>query len=165
VGLDAVSGPPGPRGFAWILPGRLAGCPEPGVIFSTDYDLDLLVRAGVTCLITLTEKDLPQDALARHGLINLHLPIYDREAPSIAQTYMLVRRMQLLLENGHVLAVHCKAGIGRTGSILAAWLIREGGLSADTAIQRLRAIKSTYVQTDIQEQFLHEFEQDMVSRL
>ena len=164
VGLQPVHGLPGPTGFTWILPGRLAGCPEPGVIASIDYDLDLLVRVGITCLITLTEKDLPQDALARHKLTNLHLPIYDREAPSIAQTYMLVRRMQLLLEKGEVLAVHCKAGIGRTGSVLAAWLIREGGLSASAAIERLRWIKSTFVQTEVQERFLHEFEQDIVSR-
>lgn len=165
VGLVSTPGRAGPSGFEWILPGRLAGCPEPGVVSPIDYDLDLLGHAGITCLITLTEKDLPQDVLRRHGLINLHLPIYDREAPSLAQTYMLVRRMQLLMEDGHVLAVHCKAGIGRTGSILAAWLIREGGLSAATAIQRLRMIKSTYVQTELQERFLHEFEQDLLSRM
>ncbi|MBI5269877.1 MAG: dual specificity protein phosphatase family protein [Burkholderiales bacterium] len=165
VGLVGTPGRHGPSGFEWILPGRLAGCPEPGVVSPIDYDLDLLGHAGITCLITLTEKDLPQEVLRRHGLINLHLPIYDREAPTLAQTYMLVRRMQLLMEDGHVLAVHCKAGIGRTGSILAAWLIREGGLSAATAIQRLRMIKPTYVQTELQERFLHEFEQDLLSRM
>lgn len=165
VGLEPVHGRPGPAGFTWILPQRLAGCPEPGVVASIDYDLDLLVRAGITCLITLTEKDLPQEPLARHGLKNLHLPIYDREAPSMAQTYMLVRRMQTLLEQGEVLAVHCKAGIGRTGSVLAAWLIREGGLSAETAITRLRSIKSTFVQTEVQERFLHDFEMDIMSRM
>lgn len=164
VGRHAPTGQSGPPGFEWILPGRLAGCAEPGLVAPIDYDLDLLAYAGITHLITLTERDLPQDALARHGLRNLHLPIYDREAPSIAQTYMLVYRMQLLLDEGHVLAVHCKAGIGRTGSILAAWLIREGGLTAEAAIQRLRAIKRSYVQTAAQELFLHAFERDILTR-
>lgn len=64
---------------------------------------------------------------------------------------MLVRHMQRLLDKGEVLAVHCKAGIGRTGTILAAWLIREGGMSAATAIERLRRINPAYVQTETQE--------------
>ena len=62
------------------------------------------------------------------------------------------------------IAVHCKAGIGRTGTVLAAWLIREGGLSADAAIKRLRTIKSTYVQSEVQEQFLDLFEKDILQR-
>jgi len=113
----------------------------------------------------LTEKDLDQAALARNQLRNLHLPIYDREAPSMAQTYMLIRRMQVLLDQGAVVAVHCRAGIGRTGTILAAWLIREGGLSATGAIERLRTIYKAYVQTEVQEQFLQDFEQDIMRRM
>jgi atypical dual specificity phosphatase len=127
--------------------------------------MDLLHNMGITHLITLTEKDLDQSALARNGLCNIHLPIYDREAPSMAQTYMLVRRMQVLLDQGAVLAVHCRAGIGRTGTILAAWLIREGGLSASNAISRLRSIYPSYVQTQVQEDFLQNFEQDIMQRL
>lgn len=165
VGTAAPPDSRGPSGFHWIVPGRLAGCPEPGLSHAIDYDLDLLARIGITHLITLTEKDLDLAALARHGLRNIHLPVFDRETPSIAQTYMLLRRMQKLLDEGQVVAVHCKAGIGRTGTVLAAWLIREGGLNATSAIERLRQINRSYVQTDMQEQFLHSFEADMLLRL
>jgi atypical dual specificity phosphatase len=127
--------------------------------------MGLLHTMGITHLITLTEKDLDQSALKRNKLSNLHLPIYDREAPSMAQTYMLIRRMQVLLDQGSVLSVHCRAGIGRTGTILAAWLIREGGLSATSAIERLRTIYKAYVQTEVQERFLQDFEQDIMRRL
>lgn len=165
VGRAIFSNYRGPQGFHWIVPGRLAGCAEPGITSSVDYDLDLLKNMGIKYLVTLTEKDLDQDALARHGLLNIHLPIFDREAPSFNQAYMLVRRMQVLLDKGHALAVHCKAGIGRTGTILATWLIREGGISAESAIQRLRAINPAYVQTEMQEQFLRAFEEDMLRRM
>lgn len=164
VGIKVMPESRGPTGFHWIVPGRLAGCPEPGVSSPVDYDLDLLARMNVTHLVTLTERDLDQQALARHGLANIHLPIFDRESPSIRQTYMLLRRMQVLLDEGKVVAVHCKAGIGRTGTILAAWMIREGGLSADNSIARLRNINRSYVQTDVQEAFLHEFENDLLMR-
>ncbi len=164
VGADIVPASRGPTGFHWIVAGRLAGCAEPGISNPIDYDLDLLRRVGVTHLITLTERDLDPQALANHGLENIHLPIFDRETPSISQTYMLLRRMQLLLDAGHVVAVHCKAGLGRTGTVLAAWLIREGGLSAASALERLRQINRAYVQTAMQEQFLHDFEADLLMR-
>ena len=164
VGRVVLSESRGPRGFHWIVPGKLAGCPEPGISHAIDYDLDLLVRLGITHLITLTEKDLAQEPLERHGLRNLHLPVFDRESPSIRQTYMLLRRMQVLMDGGEVLAVHCRAGIGRTGTLLAAWLIREGGLSAAGAIERLRAINRAYVQTEQQEAFLAAFENDQIGR-
>ncbi|MDD2925640.1 dual specificity protein phosphatase family protein [Rhodoferax sp.] len=165
VGQVILSGRQGPSGFRWIVPGMLAGCPKPGVVAPIDYDLELLTKAGITHLITLTEKDLDLQALQRHGLGNTHLPIFDREAPSTGQMQLLLVRMQRLIQAGEVLAVHCHAGLGRTGLVLAAWLIRDGGLSAATAMDRLRRIDPAYVQTEVQEKFLHRFEEDLVRRL
>ena len=155
----------GPNGFHWLVRGRLAGCPEPGIAAPIEYDLGLLREVGITHLVTLTEKNLDPDLLAEHGLANLHLPIVDREAPTQAQAYMLLLRMQALMARGAVLAVHCKAGLGRTGTILGAWLIRDGGFSADSALERLRRIQPAFVQTTQQEEFLRAFEQDLLRRL
>jgi atypical dual specificity phosphatase len=165
VGQVVLGGQQGPRRFRWIVPGVLAGCPQPGVVAPIEYDLDLLGAVGITHLITLTEQDLPQDLLRIHGLANTHLPIFDREAPSTGQMQMLLVRMQRLLQAGEVLAVHCLAGLGRTGLVLAAWLVRDGGLSAATAIERLRRIDPAYVQTEAQEAFLQQFEDDLLRRL
>lgn len=147
----------GPRGFRWILPGRLGTAPLPGAVLSIDLDLMALKTVGVTMLITLTRGDLPQAKLAEHGLRNLHLPIYDREAPSVNQLRMLAIRMTRLLEQGEVLCVHCRAGLGRTGTVVAGWLIHQGG-TAEAALQRLRDIDKEYVQSAHQEAFLHELE-------
>jgi atypical dual specificity phosphatase len=154
----------GPRGFTWIVPGRLAGTPMPGVVFDIDYDLQALKTVGITCLITLTEKDLAQDALTRNGLTNLHLPIRDREPPTVAQVTMLLIRMEALLRKGEVLAAHCLAGIGRTGTVLAAWLIREG-LTAEEALKRVRRIEPKFVQSVEQEEFLQLYEDSILKKL
>jgi atypical dual specificity phosphatase len=165
VGKVMLSDSRGPQGFRWVVPGVLAGCPQPGIVAPIDHDLLLLDKTGVTHLITLTEADFDQDALHRHHLKNTHLPIFDRKAPSTSQMHMLLVRMQRLIDAGEVLAVHCKAGLGRTGLVLAAWLVRDGGLGAETAIERLRKIHPGFIQSDEQLAFLHAYEADILRRL
>lgn len=154
---QAVPASRGPNGFAWLVPGRLAGAPQPGVVRSMDFDLKALRGCGVTVLITLTENDLPQEPLQQHGLRNLHLPVRDHESPTVAQIQMLLARMSAMLRAGEVLAVHCLAGLGRTGTVLAAWLVREG-LTADEALRRVRLIDAQYVQSQAQEDLLYAYE-------
>lgn len=161
---NAVAASRGPSGFSWLVPGRLAGTPWPGVVHDMDADLKALSRCGVTMLITLTEKDFPQDALARHGLRNFHLPVYDHEPPTVAQIQMLLARMSAALRRGEVLAVHCLAGLGRTGTVLAAWLVREG-LTAEEALRRVRLIDAQYVQSASQEALLHEYENALLQKM
>ncbi|MGE8318719.1 MAG: ATP-binding cassette domain-containing protein [Comamonas sp.] len=154
----------GPRGFAWVVPGRLAGTPKPGVVQSIDVDLTALRTCGVTTLVTLTETNMDQAALARHGMRNVFLPVKDREPPSVAQLQMLMIKMKRLLLGGEVLAVHCLAGLGRTGTVLAAWLIFEG-VTAEEALRRVRAIESQYVQSDVQEAILFEYEELLLRKM
>ena len=153
-----------PQGFAWLEPGRLAGAPLPGVVNDVDHDLNALRRMGITRLITLTERDLPQDVLQRHGLTNLHLPIRDHEAPSLGQIQMLLKRMETLIAQGEVLAVHCLAGRGRTGTVLAAWWIREG-LTAQESLRRVRLLDPHYVQSTEQEVFLQRYEDVILQKI
>lgn len=165
VGQIMLSDSRGTQGFRWIVPGVLAGCPQPGLIAPMEHDLALLERAGVTHLITLTEQDLDQDALREFGIRNTHLSIFDRKTPSLSQMHMLLVVMQRLLDAGELVAVHCKAGLGRTGLVLAAWMIRDGGLSTETVIERLRKINPGYVQNEEQLLFLHAYEADILRRL
>ena len=160
--LNALSPVPNARaarveGFHWIIPGRLAGTSGPGVVHALDYDLDLLQGAGVTTLVTLTEGNLPQEALASHGLQNLHLPIPDGSAPALEDAEALVQGIRTLIETDHVVAVHCLQGIGRTGVVLACCLVDGGGMSAQAALARLRSISPAYLKTKAQEQFLAAF--------
>ena len=161
---NAVAASRGPNGFSWLVPGRLAGTPWPGVVHDMDIDLKALSRCGVTMLITLTEKDFPQEALARHGLKNFHLPVYDHEPPTVAQIQMLLARMSAAMRRGEVLAVHCLAGLGRTGTVLAAWMVREG-LTAEEALRRVRLIDAQYVQSEAQEALLYEYENALLLKM
>ncbi|GAB2836860.1 hypothetical protein GCM10027276_44430 [Comamonas piscis] len=159
-----VPGARGPRGFAWLVPGKLAGTPLPGVVNATDIDMQALKRCGVTVLVSLTEKDIDQVALARNGLRNVHLPVHDREPPSVSQLQMLMLKMKRLLLDGEVLAVHCLAGLGRTGTVLAAWLVFEG-ITAEEALRRVRDIEPQYVQSEPQESALWAYEAMLLEKM
>lgn len=153
----------GPNGFHWLVPGRLAGCPMPGVVVPLDHDLALLRAMGITRLINLTEREIPQHSLARHGLQAYHLRIEDRHAPPLLWAKLLLAKMDGFIRNGEVLAVHCLAGLGRTGTILGAWLVREG-LTAEEALRRLRLIEPGFVQSREQEELLYELEANLLIR-
>lgn len=156
--LNHASHMSGPRGFTWIVQDTLAACPRPGVCGDIDYDLVLLQRAGITTVISLTEEPLPQDALERHGLKSVHLPIVDGKVTSLANVDKLVVQMQEMIKNGQILVVHCLAGYGRTGTIIGAFMMREFNLSASSVLKKLRTINHEFVQTEVQERFLSEYE-------
>lgn len=154
-----------PQGFHWIIPGRLATCSEPGQFNALDGDLAELRRIGISRLITLSRRNLCQNALARNGLANLHLSLNDQGVPSMAQMHMLLVRIERLLQEGQVLAIYCQGGLGPTGTVLGAWLIRAGKFAVDEAIRRLRQIEPGFIQSSRQEAFLAEYENDLLLRL
>ncbi|MBA3451052.1 MAG: dual specificity protein phosphatase family protein [Chloroflexia bacterium] len=126
--------------FYWVIDNVMAGCSRPGVGGGdVDRDLDTLRGHGVGALVSLTETALPRGALERHGLLGLHLPVDDFHAPTTMQMLDALTFLDEARATSTPVAVHCLAGQGRTGTVLAAYLIR-GGRSAEQAIADLRAI-------------------------
>jgi atypical dual specificity phosphatase len=127
--------------FYWVIDNVLAGCSRPGVGHDADIDRDLaaLRGYGIGALLTLTESALPWGALERYEIRGLHLPVDDFHAPTTTQMLDALAFLDEARATGTPVAVHCLAGQGRTGTVLAAYLIR-GGLSPEQAIAEVRAI-------------------------
>lgn len=126
--------------FYWLQPDMLAGCSRPGAHGAPlGADLLRLREAGILALLTLTETPLPAHELEAVGLTSLHLPIDDFHAPTTGQMLDALGFIDAMLAENMPVAVHCLAGQGRTGTILAARLLR-GGLAAGDAIAEVRAI-------------------------
>lgn len=153
----------GPNGFHWIAPDQLAGCPMPGIVAPLEYDLSALRDVGVTVLVNLTDRELPEEILAQYGIRSVQFKIEDRRAPPIMWIKMLLVQLDKLLAKGDVLAVHCLAGLGRTGTVLGAWLIKKG-LTAEETLKRLRQIDAGYVQSKEQEDLLYALEENILIR-
>lgn len=145
-----------PRHFHWLLPERLAGMGEPGLTRDRTEDLDFLVQVGITHVLSLTEYAPPRDELARHGLQSIHLPVRDMGVPSIHAAAGVCRAIERAIDAGGRVAVHCRAGLGRTGTMLAAFLVWSGAAPA-CAIDSVRAVSPSSIQNRSQEQFVARF--------
>src|SRR5204862_463400 len=82
-----------------------------------------LRRQGIQLLLTLSEEPLRRDWVNDAGLLVLHVPVEDMEAPTQAQLDHCVSAIRRARAQGLGVAVHCAAGLGRTGSVLAAYFV------------------------------------------
>jgi atypical dual specificity phosphatase len=108
--------------------------------------------------MSLTETGLDESVLQPFGLKSEGEPIPDKEAPTIAQGIRICKELESLLELGEVVAIQSDAGLGRTGTILAAHLLWKG-MRLQDALEYVRRVEPRWVQTRAQEDFLHEFAQ------
>jgi atypical dual specificity phosphatase len=142
--------------FSFLIDG-LAGSACPGVAAPLEEDLNFLREQGVDTVVTLTEAPvIPRGELAGHFHLR-HIPVPDYHAPAIAQIEEFVRFVRQRREEGGKVLVHCMGGIGRTGTMLAAWLIAEGA-SASDAIRTVRAGRPGSIETESQVRRLREWE-------
>ena len=139
----------------WIDEPYLMGSSNP-----TDEELIDLRADGFTllvCLLDPTEQHPKYnvDAMRQAGWCCHTIPIKDFRAPSIEQLDEFVR----LVERASVqtkMLVHCEGGIGRTGTMAAAyWITR--GLTVAEAIDRIRKARRGAVESDAQKRVLHRF--------
>ncbi|CAN5730267.1 dual specificity protein phosphatase family protein [soil metagenome] len=142
--------------FYWLVENLLAGSSRPGARGRLDDDLDFLSMQGIGAILSLTETPLDEWLLQERDLASLHIPIVDLTAPYHHQFMDALSFIDAHVNEGRPVVVHCLAGQGRTGSILGAYLIRDG-LGADDAIAQLRTICPGAVENDDQVAALHEF--------
>ncbi len=147
----------GPRNFLWLKKGVLAGTPQPGLVNDLNYDLMLLNKVGITILINLRKNKPDPEPMLKHGIKTLWFPIKDMAAPSMNDAVKWCQQVADLLLQGEVVAYHCKAGLGRTGTMLVCQLILEG-LNALAALEKARQIEPRWVQSEKQVKFIEQFE-------
>lgn len=155
--------PFGPSGFRWIKRDYLAATPRPGIHEDLLHDLKALAKVKIDQLISLEEQvffDASQ--LPELGIKLYHLPIRDMGVPQPEQAFELVQYIHKCLMDDQRVAVHCKAGLGRTGTILAAYYVFLE-IPVSDAIQKIRCVDPRMIQSRTQEEFLQTFAQYLSS--
>ena len=157
------------------LPGRIGLTIAPGkndglYRWNRDLDADLQrLRDEYRCelLVSLMEaheyeflriSDLFDRARA-YGIETLHFPIVDVDAPKpdeMPEFAALIERILASARAGHTVVIHCRGGLGRSGTVAAACLVALGHRPAD-AIERVRSVRPGAVESCSQERWVHSY--------
>jgi len=134
----------------WVVPRRFLAGEHPGAT-SRAAAMDRLKRflgAGVSCFIDLTE---PHEAAAYEAflpfatpdgrrVVYLREPIPDHDVPIGRETMSRILRMiDDALASGHVVYLHCRAGVGRSAMAVGCWLAERATGDGD-AIEALQTL-------------------------
>lgn len=134
----------------WVRPGALLAGEYPGHLDALEAQAKVrrLVAAGVTCFLDLTEDGelIPYEPLLQAkgpeapALEYRRIPIRDMDTPTVETMRAILDLIDARIAAGHVVYVHCWGGIGRTGTVVGCYLVRDGmaGPEALAEITRLR---------------------------
>jgi atypical dual specificity phosphatase len=151
----------------WAIPGVLAGMPMPfihperrlnggGSLDAYNDELKDLYAVGIRAVVSLLNIPSDAEVYKSAGFDFLCLPIPDGQPPTLEQANQFVRFMAEQRAAHRIVVAHCEGGLGRTGTMLAVYLISEGD-SAETAIARIRKAEPNAIETAQQIQFLKTF--------
>jgi hypothetical protein len=138
----ASHAPPSPRSYwvvpAWLLAGAYPSTPDAGP--ERTERVSALFRAGIRTFVNLVEEDerawgkpfAPYvgdlDAIASAVLRAscIRFPVPDGGIPSVSGMRSILDTIDLSLEAGRPVYVHCFGGMGRTATAVGCWLMRHG---------------------------------------
>jgi ADP-ribosylglycohydrolase len=138
-----VSDSPIPHSY-WVIPGSLLAGEYPIEFSAADglTQLERLLAVGVDCFIDLTQRKeiAAYEQLLPERVRYVNCPLPDHSVPKTLQHMRdILAVLQSELARGSCVYVHCRAGIGRTGTVIGCFLV-EQGLSGDGALDELNRL-------------------------
>lgn len=161
--MDQVLCPGGGALLLTAFPG-LADAAPANTRAAIQLGLGRIAAAGATMLVTLVEPetltrlDAPDygDLVRAAGLVWRHFPIRDFSVPDDhvrARWRDANADLHQRLDAGETIAIHCRAGLGRTG-VAAAMILIERGLAPDQAIRLVRRSRPGAIETAEQQDWV-----------
>ena len=146
-----------PDNFSWLIPEKLAGSAIPTSLEEIKWALN----EGVKSIVTIREEALefPLPAEMKY----LHVHSNDMGVPEFDDLVHAVDFIHTRITSNEPVMVHCLAGLGRTGTILACYLIKYKKMSADDAIQKVRNERPGSIQSFPQEEIIFQFAKSVQS--
>lgn len=146
------------------LPGAVYRAPMPFGAFDMGVStLNEMINAEIKHVVTLIEAyewqtyancDLP-GYYRKAGFTMTHFPVEDFHIPDDEKAFLeTVREALTIAQSGQSLAVHCMAGIGRTGTFLAAMARMHFGWEGGQTIQWIRQYIPNALENELQVSFL-----------
>lgn len=131
----------------WVRHGQLLAGEYPGSADEREARrrVGWLLASGVTLFLDLTREGerepyaalLQEEDVARgHRALYQRVPIQNGTVPAPEEMVRILDTIDEALAAGHVVYLHCVAGVGRTGVVAGCWLVRHG-LEGEEALREL----------------------------
>ena len=145
-----------PNNFSFVIEGVLAGMERPGTFYKLREDLEFLKMCNINAIVSLTDTPLERAFIEEFGFRYLHLPVADFTPPTVEQIDEFLAFQARAERDEMATMVHCGAGLGRTGTMLACALVSRAirtdeKMTAESAIDRIRTLRPYSIETLEQE--------------
>lgn len=138
----------------WVDDGKLAGRPGPKWY---PWNLDRLYKGGFRAIVSLEIDGVDPEAIYEKGFDHKIIYVVDHASPTLEQIIEFNKYVEEKIRESKPVLVHCFGGIGRTGTMLASWLMWNG-MSPESAIKAIREKRPHPLTIEAcQERALHEF--------
>ena len=121
----------------WIIPNKIIAFSSPDKGLQIKNILTLFKNCNIGLVIRLNSETYDKREFTRKGINHEDLYFADGTIPSDK----IIDKFFNIVEGNEVIAIHCKAGLGRTGTIIALYIMKHYNFTAEEIIGYLRLVR------------------------
>jgi protein-tyrosine phosphatase len=118
---------------------------------------DINLMNNIKGIICLKETLYMKKELIKNNKKVFHLPIKDYSIP----TKETIKTFNEIIDKNFPVLIYCHAGLGRTGTMSAIYLITHLGLTPKTSIEIIRKVTPNSIESNEQLNFIYSYKENM----